>query len=112
MPNQKRRERRPKNLEPCSSRFRRTLRPGTCARISRLLINFVGNDKLSVSGEMNPIKFLETCEHLLSSAEVSTLLNIHRETVYKYKKSGTLKSVRVGRAVKFDPLDVLHFLRK
>ena len=60
---------------------------------------------------MNPILYLEQCEHLLSSVEVAGLLNVHQETVYRYKKSGKLKHVRVGRAVKFDPLDVLRYLR-
>jgi excisionase family DNA binding protein len=60
---------------------------------------------------MNPIQYLENCERLLSSNEVASLLNIHQETVYRYKNSGVLKHIRVGRAIKFDPLDVLAYLR-
>lgn len=60
---------------------------------------------------MNPIQYLESCERLLSSTEVALLLNVHQETVYRYKNSGALKHIRVGRAIKFDPLEVLNYLR-
>jgi excisionase family DNA binding protein len=59
---------------------------------------------------MNPIKYLEHCKHLLSSLEVSEILDCHQETVYRYKNAGKLKHVRVGRSIKFDPMEVLRFL--
>ena len=64
-----------------------------------------------VLDSMSPIPYLEQCEHLLPTIEVARLLGVHQETIYRYTKAGKLKYVRVGRAIKFDPLDVLHFLR-
>lgn len=51
-------------------------------------------------------------DNFLTAEEVSKILKIHKETVYKYVKLGKLKPFRVGSALRFTQEQINEFLNK
>jgi len=50
---------------------------------------------------------LESCEHALTCAELSQILNIHKLTLYKMAREGRIPGAfRVGTCLRFDPRKV------
>lgn len=49
-------------------------------------------------------------DNFLTAEEVSKILKIHKETVYKYVKLGKLKPFRVGSALRFTQEQINEFL--
>jgi excisionase family DNA binding protein len=49
---------------------------------------------------------------LISAAEAAERLNVHRETLYRERENWGLKSVRVGRNIKFRERDIEDWLHK
>jgi excisionase family DNA binding protein len=49
---------------------------------------------------------------LLSSAEVAARLGLSRPHVYTLATAGKIRSIKFGRAVRFDPKDVDRFIRE
>jgi excisionase family DNA binding protein len=54
---------------------------------------------------------IEQLEHCLTAADLSRLLNVHKLTIYRLAKAGTLPSFRLGTCVRFDPRAVAKWLR-
>ena len=48
---------------------------------------------------------------LLSPAEVAARLGLSRPHVYTLAAAGKIRSIKFGRAVRFDPKDVDRFIR-
>lgn len=49
---------------------------------------------------------------LLSPAEVAARLGLSRAHVYTMATAGKIRSIKFGRAVRFDPKDVERFIRE
>jgi excisionase family DNA binding protein len=49
---------------------------------------------------------------LLSTADVADLLGVSPRTVTRLRDSGELRPVRVRGLVRFDPVDVVAFIKK
>ncbi len=47
---------------------------------------------------------------LLTAKQVATLLGVSEKSVYRWSELGALPSVRLGRAVRFDPAEVQAFI--
>ena len=47
-----------------------------------------------------------------TDAEVSSLLRVSKRTVYRLRKSGVLRGVRIGRAVRTPAEDLVQFLER
>jgi excisionase family DNA binding protein len=45
-----------------------------------------------------------------TDAEVSSLLRVSKRTVYRLRKSGVLRAVRIGRAVRTPAEEIFRFL--
>jgi excisionase family DNA binding protein len=54
----------------------------------------------------------ETMRTLLSPAEVAARLGLSRPHVYTLAAAGKIRSIKFGRAVRFDPKDVERFIRE
>jgi excisionase family DNA binding protein len=61
---------------------------------------------------MATLKELEGRRELLTAEELAALLNVSEKTVYRWGKSGSLPSVRLGAAVRFEPAVVSVWLRE
>jgi len=60
----------------------------------------------------NTIEHLnEVGPRLVSSREAAAILGIHKETLYRWVKDGTLRATRIGGRVKFDPGTLVEYLR-
>ena len=55
--------------------------------------------------------YLETIDHGLSAAELSTVLGISARTLYRQAQAGRIPSFHVGFKVRFDPHVVAKWLR-
>jgi excisionase family DNA binding protein len=55
---------------------------------------------------------IEQIERCLTAAELSWLLNVHKLTIYRLAKAGTLPSFRMGTCVRFEPKAVASWLRE
>lgn len=53
----------------------------------------------------------EAGKDLLSASETARMLRLSVPHVYTMAAAGTLPSIKFGRAVRFDPADVEHFIR-
>ena len=50
---------------------------------------------------------LESCDHALTCAELSQILNIHKLTLYKTAREGRMPGAfRIGTCLRFDPRKV------
>jgi excisionase family DNA binding protein len=49
---------------------------------------------------------------LLSPAEVAARLGLSRPHIYTLAAAGKIRSIKFGRAVRFDPKDVERFIRE
>lgn len=47
-----------------------------------------------------------------TDAEVSALLHVSRRTVYRLRRSGALRAIRIGRAVRTPADDLAQFLER
>jgi len=45
-----------------------------------------------------------------TDAEVSSLLRVSKRTVYRLRKSGTLRAIRIGRAVRTPAVEISRLL--
>jgi excisionase family DNA binding protein len=54
----------------------------------------------------------EAMKQLLSPAEVAARLSLSRPHVYALATAGKIRSIKFGRAVRFDPKDVERFIRE
>lgn len=61
---------------------------------------------------MATLKELESRRELLTAEELAALLNVSEKTVYRWSKLGSLPSVRLGTAVRFEPSVVSIWLRE
>ena len=50
-------------------------------------------------------------QHLLSGRGIAKFLGISHSSVYRQTKLGELPSIRIGSCVRYDPEDVLTFLK-
>jgi excisionase family DNA binding protein len=55
---------------------------------------------------------IEKSDHVLTASELAKFLNVHRLTIYRQAKSGTLPNFRVGTCVRFDPRAIAAWLRE
>jgi excisionase family DNA binding protein len=53
----------------------------------------------------------DSTKELLSPAEVAARLGLSRPHVYTLATAGAIRSIKFGRAVRFDPKDVERFIR-
>ncbi len=53
----------------------------------------------------------EPLRKLLGPGEVAAMLGLSKPHVYTMAAAGTLPSIKLGRAVRFDPRDVDRFIR-
>lgn len=44
--------------------------------------------------------------HLLTADELARVLRVGRTTVYRWAKEGRLPSVKIGKTVRFNPLEI------
>ncbi len=51
-------------------------------------------------------------EKFLTVEEISTMLQIHWQTVLTYIKSGKLRAVKLGRGYRIDPADLNTFIEQ
>jgi excisionase family DNA binding protein len=61
---------------------------------------------------MTTLEQLRVCRRLLTAEELAALLNVSEKTVYRWSKSGSLPSVRLGTLVRFEPAAVSVWLRE
>ena len=54
----------------------------------------------------------EKTSPLLTASEVAAWLRVSRAYVYTAARQGHLQSIKFGKAVRFDPLDVEAFLKQ
>lgn len=54
----------------------------------------------------------DSTKELLSPAEVAARLGLSRPHVYTLATAGAIRSIKFGRAVRFDPKDVERFIRE
>lgn len=47
----------------------------------------------------------------MTAEELAALLNVSEKTIYRWSKSGSLPSVRLGTLVRFEPASVTLWLR-
>ena len=50
------------------------------------------------------------CEQLLDVHAVALRFGVTAQTVWSWEKAGRLRSIRVGRVVRFDPNDIQKFI--
>jgi excisionase family DNA binding protein len=53
----------------------------------------------------------DSMKQLLSPADVAARLGLSRPHVYTLAAAGKIRSIKFGRAVRFDPKDVERFIR-
>ena len=53
---------------------------------------------------------ISTIEPLLGYEEVAELLTITPRSVFNLRRSGQLRALKIGKLVKFDPVDVRAFI--
>ncbi len=51
-------------------------------------------------------------EPLLTGGETAKLLRVSEMTIYNLNKRGELPCVRIGRAVRYDPVDLRAYLER
>jgi excisionase family DNA binding protein len=61
---------------------------------------------------MTTLEQLQARRGLLTAEELAALLNVSEKTVYRWSKSGSLPSVRIGTLVRFEPATVSTWLRE
>jgi excisionase family DNA binding protein len=61
---------------------------------------------------MTTLEQLQARRGLLTAEDIAALLNISEKTVYRWSKSGSLPSVRIGTLVRFEPAAVSSWLRE
>lgn len=54
----------------------------------------------------------DALKQLVSPAEVAARLGLSRPHVYTLAAAGKIRSIKFGRAVRFDPKDVERFIRE
>ena len=54
----------------------------------------------------------DALKKLLSPSEVAAKLGLSRPHIYTLASAGKIRSIKFGRAVRFDPADVETFIRK
>jgi excisionase family DNA binding protein len=55
---------------------------------------------------------IEKFDRALNAGDLSSLLNVHRLTIYRAASSGVLPCFRIGSCVRFDPRAVAAWLRE
>jgi excisionase family DNA binding protein len=66
----------------------------------------------SLSGMSKVLQALESKEQALKAGELAKLLGVTRQHIYKMAATGDIPSFRVGRAVRFDPKQVVEWLQR
>lgn len=61
---------------------------------------------------MTTLEQLGSRRELLTAEELAALLNVSEKTIYRWSKSGSLPSVRLGALVRFEPATVSLWLRE
>jgi excisionase family DNA binding protein len=55
---------------------------------------------------------IEQLDHAISAAELARLFGVHKLTIYRQAKAGTLPHFRLGTCVRFDPRVIAAWLRE
>ena len=53
-----------------------------------------------------------TLERLLNTGEAAEILNLGKRTVQELVEARRLNSIKIGRAVRFDPADLRRFIEE
>lgn len=61
---------------------------------------------------MTTLEQLQARRGLLTAEELAALLNVSEKTVYRWSKSGSLPTVRIGTLIRFEPAAVSNWLRE
>jgi excisionase family DNA binding protein len=51
-------------------------------------------------------------DRLLTRRETAAILRLHKDMVWKLCRDGKLPCIRIGRALKFHPADIVRFLEQ
>jgi excisionase family DNA binding protein len=58
------------------------------------------------------VERLRTMDRLLTAPQLAALLGLHRLTLYTKARAGKIPSLRVGDAIRFDPVEIANYLQE
>jgi excisionase family DNA binding protein len=57
------------------------------------------------------VERLRAMDRLLTAPQLAAMLGLHRLTLYTKAREGKIPSLRVGDAIRFDPVEIANYLQ-